>query len=404
VPETQHVIASADHPQRIAVGMRSGGYYFTEDAGRTWSWLCEEALFYDDSETYPGVLSNDGSLVVSAGFRGVAASSDGCEWSNWSSGQSDFIVDLKYSALTQEIVALNSITRAGIRTTEVWVSTDGGRNFEQRGQPLPVENEPKTLSAADSGHYYVAAATAAGATLFETRDAGAVWTERLIDANVSSVLRIAGVFENTVVLTLHRTVDGTSAQDRVLLADATSVRILFDANGELAPAALAPDGTIAFGGPAGVWVSRYTAGSFSEPERMSDFPTRGLTFWGTRLLSAGSDLTDGFSLAISDDFGKTFAPFLRLCEANAGLICASETSAAAACVDHTSFSQIAATDADSLCRSTAPAAAPAEESSGGCSQARHASRKSQTAFVAILLLVGLSAFRRRACDAPPLRA
>src|SRR5688500_5667720 len=56
------------------------GLAFSKDGGRSWSWICEQAIGFSGIYDPPVVIDEQGGLHV-ATYLGLAYSSDGCGWS-----------------------------------------------------------------------------------------------------------------------------------------------------------------------------------------------------------------------------------------------------------------------------------------------------------------------------------
>src|SRR5689334_13533122 len=62
VPEPKTILLREAAPEEVVVGTRRGGYFMTRDGGKTWAWICEAGVGYDDEEVYPGVFLPSGTL------------------------------------------------------------------------------------------------------------------------------------------------------------------------------------------------------------------------------------------------------------------------------------------------------------------------------------------------------
>jgi hypothetical protein len=71
--------------------------------------------------------------------------------------------------------------------------------------------------------------------------------------------------------------------------------------------------------------------NLATPERVSDTRTRGLAWSESGLFTIGHEPTDGYSVAVSHDDGRSFEPFFRLCEASVSVGCPADSSVARQC-------------------------------------------------------------------------
>jgi RNA polymerase sigma factor (sigma-70 family) len=409
IPRPQRILIAATDARQLAIGMRFGGYVLSRDGGASWFSVCPAAIGYDDTETYPGVLGADGSLVLSTGYGGIASSNDGCDWSQWLPAEPSFFADLK-RAPEGGLFALNSRANGERFTNEIWASTDGGRHFERHGNALPDDVLATSLlpSSSDGDRLYVAAVSAAGAELLRSDDRAATFQRSsMYDLRVGMPVLIGVVGpEPELLLALIDVAqfDGSNTGGDFVVVSYDSGRtwgLLFQAQGDLLGAALSSDGRLALGGPDdGIWLLRLDPRVMLE-ERVSTLATRGLSWSAGRLYSSALEAIDGFSLAVSDDEGKTFTPVLSLCDVHRALACAAGSGVTQACAAEPGLDS-----PDPLASCAEPAENPGTSSQetaeeGGCSIRVRRARASGALPILALLLIGVAMLRRRCDDGAP---
>lgn len=80
LPEANQLVVAPDDPSSMLL-RTTFGMLFTTDAGKTWSWLCEDAIPVSGQQD-PAVALMNGGVVISAEEEGLAISPDhGCSWS-----------------------------------------------------------------------------------------------------------------------------------------------------------------------------------------------------------------------------------------------------------------------------------------------------------------------------------
>src|SRR6478609_1945664 len=132
VPEPRTILLQNGRSEHVVVGTRRGGYFVTQDAGASWSWLCEAGVGYDDEEVYPGAILPSGVLVVSTGFGGVASSADGCAFTPWLPSEQPFIADIRVRAgQSSSVVALEASADGASFVNRLWESTDDAATWQQ---------------------------------------------------------------------------------------------------------------------------------------------------------------------------------------------------------------------------------------------------------------------------------
>jgi hypothetical protein len=333
-----------DHPEHVVIGTRRGGYFVTTDAGATWSWMCEAGVGYDDEEVYPGALLKSGTLVVSTGFGGVAASADGCGFSPWLPSEQPFIADVRHSPIASAaVLALEARAEGEAFVNQLWQSSDGFR-WQALGEPFAPEVLASSFAISNEGELYVGVSGPSGAELWHSADLGQNWQESQVTAEAGVTLRVIGATGSGDAARVFVIVDYTQTEGLTVSGDRALASVdggqnfstLLQATGDLSSWSLSKDGArLAVGGHNdGIFVledAKNLTNTAVLP-RVSYKPVHALA-WGDdgRLYAAGHEATDGFSVGVSADAGRIFEPLFALCQVQGPLACAADSSVGSQC-------------------------------------------------------------------------
>lgn len=290
------------------------GFLASDDAGATTRWICEEAVGYAGQQDPAIAIFGDGTLATAA-LEGAFASHDGgCTHASVESATSlDFTVSR--ADPTRGLLITSTFVK-GVHEARVHQSVDAGHTFTLLAELDPALY-PDTIDIAPSlpTRVYLsgtfATTGALAGSLDRSDDGGATWTRQTVDLGGDAGLFIAAVDPVDPNVVYARTT-GKEA-DRLLVSKdggATFTAIASaTAPGGLLGFALSPDGSrVAIGGPSiGVRVASRESLEFAAA---SATPVACLTWVETGLHACGAGTEAGFSLAVSQDEGKTFTPLL----------------------------------------------------------------------------------------------
>lgn len=295
------------------------GLLQTVDAGKTWTWICETAVGYEDNSDPFVALGKTGVVVVATG-SGLSLSPDrGCAWSRPAGALGtlqaiDLVADrknpLKMLALVQDPDELAKNPESV--TARLAASQDGGLTWAYVGKPLPSDFVALTLelAAAAPQRVYVSGLSGGPAknqsVVQRSDDGGEIWLELPLNAT-----DVAGDFLSAVDpldadrVFVRRNREG--AQALLVSPDAGKTwQEVFVTPGNLFGFALSPDGnTVALGvtGPgAGIWTSDSHALKFT---RKSEGDARCLTWTPSGLYVCGNedDPSAAYMVGVSHDGG-----------------------------------------------------------------------------------------------------
>jgi photosystem II stability/assembly factor-like uncharacterized protein len=345
VPEPRTILLRDDEPDHLVIGTRRGGYFVTRDAGATWSWMCEAGIGYDDEEVYPGALLPGGTLIVSTGFGGVAVSADGCGFTPWLPSEQPFVADVRADPGSPgAVIALDAHTAGDAFVNRLWRSSDGAKSWQPLGAPFAPDALASSFAISEQGELYVGVAGAEGAELLRSADAALSWQRSPLSMEPGVTPRVIGARgapgrSRVFVIADYAQAEGiTIAGDRALLSTdgGQTFATLLEATGDLSSWALSANGErLAVGGhDDGIYLLQ-DAGSASQGAVMTLVASRRVhaLAWSAqgRLYAAGHEASDGFSVGVSDDDGRTFRGVFALCQVKAPLACPTDTSVGTEC-------------------------------------------------------------------------
>ena len=317
-PDSLQILLPADQPNVIGLATNFG-VILSEDAGRTWQWVCEgdELQYATLFQVGPPPLNR----FFAASIHGVVSSDDlACTWTvagglfAGSAGR-DVFPD---PADPDHVLAI----ALPIQGQAVFESTDGGLTFDRVvHQAGPQETVVGVeIAASDPRTLYVAGYLGPGVRpqLLRTFDGAATWeTIDLQSVLGSSFVRIIAV-DGSNPRRLYLRSQAAAYEELVISEDggttlARPVRIM----GQLGGFAVLPSGTIVVGGVANVGTTKVGAAFRSRDGGLTFEPwpnpprVRALAHRGGTLYVAGDNYNDGFALAVSADEGTTLTPILR---------------------------------------------------------------------------------------------
>jgi MYXO-CTERM domain-containing protein len=302
------------------------GLIQTFDGGKTWRWICEQAIGVSGEADPPLTVSESGALILVSPKGGLLVSRDrGCSWAPGPALlESKKTVDLTRDPADGRRVLVVASTVATIDDrglvayeNKVAETRDGGETWSELA-PLPSDFSAETLEVApsDPRRIYVSG-TASNNPLLgviaRSEDGGASWIRSELTLPQGSGSVFVGAIDPAdpdrlwIRVPARGDVFGFFPASLLVSADraqtfttvAATARAMFGF-------ALSPDGTrLAYGGPFdGLFVGP-AAGPFT---KVSDLGVRCLK-WGERgLYACGSQPPDPFTLGLSPNADGVFEP------------------------------------------------------------------------------------------------
>jgi hypothetical protein len=345
VPEPRTILLQDGRPERVVIGARRGGYFVTEDAGASWSWLCEAGVGYDDEEVYPGALLRSGTLVVSTGFGGVASSADGCSFAAWLPSERPFIADIRVRpGQPHSVLALETRSEDASFVNQLWESTDDAATWERLGAPFAEEEKATSFALAADETIFAGTTDSAGAALWRLDKKASRASRVSLTDDAGVIPRVIGVSGSgdtarVYVVLDYEQVEGLTTRGDLALLSAdggNEFSPMLASAGDLAAAALSADGkTLALGGEVDgiqLLADADVASDDTKPVKVSELEAHALAWDANgRLYVAGHETEDGFSVGVSADGGHTFERFFALCQVQGPLECPAESSVGGLC-------------------------------------------------------------------------
>jgi MYXO-CTERM domain-containing protein len=337
-PLANQLVARPGDPTHL-VARSTFGLLRSDDAGASWTWVCEDALGMLDVAEDPSLaLTGDGSTIV-AYSQGINVSHDGCTWTpavGIPGGR--FAVDVTVSpARPHDVLAIelsidnSGDASAGGYTLRLVGSGDDGASWTDVGDPLPgFLGATVEVATATADRVYISGKVLATnqPTLARSDDGGRTFTLRAIAGVAAGAgAFIGGVDPVDPDIVYLRVSPTATAPGRVIVTrdGGATFSDLVTIPGDVSGFALSPDGTtLAVGGvDNGLYVGSTGVGGstgVADGSPTAAFPVTGtvkpscLTWVGTHLYACAKEAVDMFSIAASDDGGAHFTPLLHLAD------------------------------------------------------------------------------------------
>jgi hypothetical protein len=352
LPATNQLVVAADDTSFMLL-RTTFGFLFSQDAGKTWDWLCEAAIS-STGQLDPAVALLNGGAVLSA-ESGLAVSPDrGCSWSS-------------VPGLEPDITVVPDVARAGsdgataIAVKNVFAYTDGGTQIfdtaiykttdsAKTWAPLSGVIDPLLtidtidLAKSDPQRIYVTGIQygATVAKMLVSIDGGSTYTENDIPLVAGEDgAYIAAVDPTNADLVYVRTLgvssDNTTLVSRLLVtSDAGKTFTAHWSGDKMQGFALSPDGTRVYLGSAnaGLLVASASDLVFTQKSTLSIqcLATSGSTLYACSSEPSAHAVTGTpFVLGATNDEGATFTPLLALSGIRGPIQCPPQSIATTTC-------------------------------------------------------------------------
>ena len=322
-----HLPASA--PRRIVLGANFG-LVVSEDDGATWRYACEPYVTTGSSASVSAAnvsyyqVAADGAVLADS--ANLTRSADvGCTWRTSGGSVAGAVVSDIFADPADPTFALAIL--ATINGTNIVASHDGGKTFE-----APLYSTADLLTGIESsrsapGVVYATAIHATGSTtsdavLLRSADFGAHWSAPATipapNGTQPSILAVDPANANIVYL---RLLSGTS--DSIgITTDGQNVQTVLTVSGTFTSFLRASDGTLYAGQVDGSLYVRAPSATTFTKRAGPHLRCLGQRPGTTRIYACGDAFLDNFSVATSDDGGKTFQPLMTFKQILGPLTCA----------------------------------------------------------------------------------
>lgn len=327
--DSKVILLPRSQPRRIIASSDLAGLLVSDDAGATWSWICEAAIGHFAGLFQLGPAPDETLFAITQ--LGLARSGDAaCSWErigDVAQRAGDVFPDPNDS---KRVFVVAQLTTSDwddpVRPDVVVVSADGGRTF---GDPLYMTTEASitgvevsrgdpqrvylTLSGFDPAHPYIA----------RSSDGGASWKK--IDLYVQLgqrplVLRIVAVDPEDPDTIYVRMSNGSKDALAITHDGGDTIRIAHELGDRMSAFLLRADGAIAVASADGTsFISRDGGESF---EPWTDtLHMQALAEHDGTLYAVANNRLDGYALASSDDGGSSWRPLLTFDRLQGPLAC-----------------------------------------------------------------------------------
>jgi MYXO-CTERM domain-containing protein len=351
LPATNQLVIAPDDTSFMLL-RSTFGFLFSRDAGKTWDWLCEDAIA-GTGQLDPAVALLAGGAVLSA-ESGLAVSADrGCSWTLAPGTETTIVPDVARGADGASAIAVTNIASfaddAGVLhfDTSILETANSGNTWT----PLAGVIDPLLtidtidLAKSDPLRIYVTGIQygATVAKMLVSTDGGGSYVEHDIPlTGKENGAFIAAVDPNNADVVYVRTLGpingGTGLGSRLLVTtDAGKTFTAHWSGDKMLGFALSPDGTRVYLGSAldGLLVANASDLVFTQRSTLSVqcLATLGNTLFACSSEPSAHAVTGApFVLGASTDEGTTFAPLLTLAGIRGPLQCPPSSIATTKCV------------------------------------------------------------------------
>jgi len=320
LPETSNVTLRRGHPEDFFVGTTFGAV-ISRDGGRTFRWLCPDAMGYGGWRPEAYLWRESGLILAATGSALLRSPDGGCSWNTHPFFKDTWVSGL--AAHPSDDRVLYAVTNRYNIANGVYRSLDGGETWA--ASPLLREKlrlNAVRVSSAEPRRVYVSGEEEGRLLLLRSDDAGETWTQSAPD--LSSLLL---PYDLAVVATDPANVDilwaRVSSQGSTYLMrsdDAGQTLVLVQRIDDVfINMDLSADGKTAWVGT----LNHFFRGASTGPLDMLSLPTGNACVLrvGETLYGCGSTWLHDWALARSTDEGSTWTPLFGLYEIQGTHLC-----------------------------------------------------------------------------------
>jgi len=149
-PSAQQLLLDPSDPNRLWL-RATYGLLTSGDHGKTWGWICEQAVGYSLGEDPVLTVAADGTVLAGATEGLFTTSNQGCTWSAVPQLDGYIVDDLTTETDAAHVYALaNFVKSSGAYELTLWRSDDSGHSFSAHGAPLGTDLFGRTVDVAPS--------------------------------------------------------------------------------------------------------------------------------------------------------------------------------------------------------------------------------------------------------------
>jgi hypothetical protein len=336
VPEAQYLLAGPGMASTTLVVRTTFGILVSDDSGKSFHYVCEDALGYGGAAFDPAIALDTSGRVIVGLYDGMSSiATDRCNFPLIPSFAGEFVTDLDQSPAGDVIVG---VTATGWidRKNYVWRSDDTGKTFKALGSGLlGIQFDTVELARSNLSRLYATGLQLVPRKVMAYRsdDGGATLKELAIPVTDPISAYVAAVDPNkpdTVYLRvlIDTPVDAGTKRSTVLIRSddgGGSFVEVARTSGQMLGFALSDDGkTLWYGGPdPSDGLFRMTVGGTAE--KIATTAVQCLRYHGGTLYVCGLEGSDGYALGKSTDLGKTIVPLLHLGDIGGPFTCPADS-------------------------------------------------------------------------------
>jgi photosystem II stability/assembly factor-like uncharacterized protein len=316
--DSKMILLPRSQPQRIIASSDLAGLLVSDDAGMTWSWICEAEIGHFAGLFQLGPQPDETMFAITQ--LGLARSSDaGCSWERIGGVAQRAGDAFPDPSDPQRVFMVAQLAPSDwddpVRPDVVVVSADGGKTF---GEALYMttaasitgvevsRSDPRrvylTLSGFDPAHPYIA----------RSNDGGASWNKTDLFVQLGQrplVLRIVAIDPQDPDTIYVRMSNGSKDALAITRDGGSTIHIAHELEDRMSAFLLRSDGAIVAASADGTSVISRDGGESFEPWSEA-LHMQALAERDGMLYAVANNRLDGFALASSRDGGRSWRPML----------------------------------------------------------------------------------------------
>ena len=177
LPETSNVTVRREHPEDLMVGATFGAVV-SRDEGRSWRWICPEAMARFGWRAGSFLWRSEGQMLVATGTLLLRSSDSGCSWQAHPFFGEAGLWPSHLTSHPAEPTRLWVVTGRPNTPNGLYRSDDGGETFTTTALlRTDATFNAVEVAPSDTRRLYVSGQTPDGPRVFRSSDAGETWEE-----------------------------------------------------------------------------------------------------------------------------------------------------------------------------------------------------------------------------------
>lgn len=333
-PAANQIVVDPSSPDRI-VARTTYGLLITEDGGQVWDWICEQAVEWTGQYDPPMAITQDGTLIAGIYDHLGVGTQGGCAWDRPLALEGKNVIDVSSQKDDPAVsVALTSNPSNGMFLTQVWRSSNNGKDWAQVGVDLPADFVGLTIDVAPSDPGYIAVTGQIGVggpgVLERSSDGGMTWEQKSIPGTDLDHAPYLAAIDPSDPLKLYVRLTGSKSPLLVSPDGGETWQEVFAGMGILKGFALSPDGSALLVGGETDGIHRISTADLTA-EKVSEVRAQCLVWASSGVYVCAPEAKDGFTVGRSDDEGKTFTALNHLACVRGPLMCEAMTDTGKTC-------------------------------------------------------------------------